>query len=90
MISLRKSGSISVHVMAGGDGGPAGGGGGSLKRLPPGSMPAFDPSGPYLVAAVGVAATTRGRRPSSVASSATTNSIALVFLIPVLFCAAPR
>jgi len=79
---LRKSGSISVHVMAG-EGTDTQPGAERIQTRP--ADAGFDPR-PYLVAAVGVAATTAAAH--LVAFVATTNSIALVFLIPVLFCAA--
>uniref|UniRef100_UPI0031D76F4C DUF4118 domain-containing protein n=1 Tax=Inquilinus sp. TaxID=1932117 RepID=UPI0031D76F4C len=79
---VRKAGTISVHVMAGEEmeGQP---GAERIQTRP--ADAGIDPR-PYLVAAVGVAATTAAAH--LVAFAATTNSIALVFLLPVLFCAA--
>ncbi|MGK9231054.1 sensor histidine kinase KdpD [Inquilinus limosus] len=77
---VRKAGTISVHVMAGEEAEP---GQERIQTRPAES--GFDLR-PYLVAAIGVAATTAAAH--LVAFVATANSIALVFLIPVLFCAA--
>lgn len=77
---LRKSGSISVHVMAGEEAQPG------EERIQTRPADAGLDLRPYLVAAVGVAVTTAAAH--LVAFAASTNSIALVFLIPVLFCAA--
>ncbi|WP_026869870.1 sensor histidine kinase [Inquilinus limosus] len=77
---VRKAGTISVHVMAGEEAEP---GQERIQTRPAES--GFDLR-PYLVAAIGVAATTAAAH--LVAFVATANSIALVFLIPVLFSAA--
>ena len=79
---VRKAGTISVHVMAGEEG-AARPGEERIETRP--ADPGFDVR-PYLVATVGVAATTAAAH--LVAAIATSNSIALVFLLPVLFCAA--
>ncbi|MFE0756185.1 DUF4118 domain-containing protein [Inquilinus sp. NPDC058860] len=79
---VRKAGSISVHVMAGEES-EARPGEERIQTRPADAGPDLRP---YLVAAIGVAATTAAAH--LVAFVATTNSIALVFLIPVLFCAA--
>lgn len=79
---VRKAGTISVHVMAGEEI-EAEPGAERIQTRP--ADAGIDPR-PYLVAAVGVAATTAAAH--LVAFAATTNSIALVFLLPVLFCAA--
>ncbi|OWJ65025.1 sensor histidine kinase [Inquilinus limosus] len=79
---VRKAGSISVHVMAGEEA-EAQAGQERIQTRP--ADAGLDPR-PYLVAAVGVAATTAAAH--LVAFVATSNSIALVFLLPVLFCAA--
>lgn len=79
---VRKAGSISVHVMAGEEIEARPG----EERIQTRPADAGFDLRPYLVAAVGVAATTAAAH--LVAFVATTNSIALVFLIPVLFCAA--
>ncbi|WP_309793551.1 sensor histidine kinase KdpD [Inquilinus ginsengisoli] len=79
---VRKAGTISVQVLAGDDAPPPG----AEERIQTRPAdPGFDPR-PYLVAAIGVAVTTAAAH--GVAAFATTNSIALVYLIPVLFCAA--
>ncbi|MGK9164825.1 sensor histidine kinase KdpD [Inquilinus limosus] len=77
---VRRAGTISVHVMAGEEAEPG------QERIQTRPAESGLDLRPYLVAAIGVAATTAAAH--LVAFVATANSIALVFLIPVLFSAA--